>query len=298
MAGPPFSGVRWSGDRLGPYRIERQLGAGGMGTVYAATEDVLDRPVALKLIAPALADDASFRQRFTAEAQAQASLDSAHVVKVFAHGEIEGQLFLATQLVPDGDLGRLLLHGPPPPESALEVVAQVADGLAEAHRVGLVHRDIKPSNVLLRNRGDGWTAYLADFGIAHRTGAPSGEIVAGAPVGTPAYLAPELHRGVPPGPASDLYAVGCLLWSALTGAAPYVGASDHATARAHLEAPIPRLVGVAGLRGRQARGLDRLLRSLLAKDPDERVVDAAGVRDELRDLVDGRGPRRRRLRPR
>lgn len=142
-----------------------------MGTVYDALDTTLARHVALKLIAPGLAEDPGFRSRFVREAQAQASLDSPHVVQVFAHGELGGQLFIATQLAPDGDLGRYLRrHGPLPREQAVAIVAQVADGLAEAHRVGIVHRDIKPSNVLLRHRGTDTVAYLADFGIA----APAG----------------------------------------------------------------------------------------------------------------------------
>ncbi|GAB2972982.1 serine/threonine-protein kinase [Nocardioides montaniterrae] len=263
MAGPPVSGVRWSGDRLGPYRIERCLGVGGMGTVYEATEDVLDRRVALKLIKPEHARNPDFRMRFTAEAQAQASLDSAHVAKVFAHGEVEGELFIATQLAPDGDLARRLASGPPPLSTALEIVAQVADGLTEAHRIGLVHRDIKPSNVLLRNRGDGWTAYLADFGIAHRAGAPIS--LTERLAGTPAYLAPELYDGVPPGPASDAYALGCLLYAALTGLPPQPAAG------------VPRLKG----RGRPTKELNALLAAVLTPDPRVRVT-VATVRDALR----------------
>lgn len=267
MAAAPVPGVRWSGDRLGPYRIERGLGVGGMGAVYEAVEDVLERRVALKLIAPAYAEDPVFRQRFTAEAQAQASLDSAHVVQVFAHGEIDGRLFIATQLVPDGDLGRALAAGPLPRAAVLEIVAQVADGLAEAHRVGVTHRDIKPSNVLLRNRGDGWSAYLADFGIAHRTGTAVPE-PPGQPAGTPGYLAPELYAGRPPGPASDVYALGAVL---------RLGVPDLAA------------------RGRRDRALRGLLARMLADDPDQRVA-AADARDALRELADERPSRRSRRR--
>jgi len=140
-----------------------------MGAVYDAVDTALDRHVALKLIAPELADDAEFRARFAQEAQAQASLDSPHVVQVFAHGEIGGRLYIASQLVPDGDLGAALRrHGPLPPQEAAALFAQVADGLAEAHRVGLAHRDITAANVLLRRRGTHTVAYLSDFGIAVR----------------------------------------------------------------------------------------------------------------------------------
>ncbi|TQK69188.1 serine/threonine-protein kinase [Nocardioides sp. SLBN-35] len=152
---------------LGPYRIVRLLGRGGMGTVHEAVDTALGRHVALKLIVPELADDPDFRERFVREARAQASLDSPHVVRVFAHGEIDGRLYLASQLVPDGDLAAALRrHGALSEPEAVDLVAQVADGLAEAHRAGLVHRDVKAANVLLHRRGTHTVAYLADFGIA------------------------------------------------------------------------------------------------------------------------------------
>ena len=167
-------------DELGPYRIERRLGQGGMGTVYDAVDTTLDRHVALKLITPERAEDPDFRLRFGREARAQAALDSPHVVQVFAHGEVGGRLYIASQLVPAGDLGGWLRRGALPADLAVRVVAQVADGLAEAHRVGVVHRDVKPSNVLLRKRGPDVVALLADFGIADRIGgaAPAEDVQA------------------------------------------------------------------------------------------------------------------------
>ena len=152
---------------IGPYRILREIGRGGMGVVYEAADDALDRTVALKIIAPELAADADFRARFTREARSHAALDSPHVVHVYAHGEVGGRLYLATQLVPDGDLGAMLRRfGPPPPAIAVELMAQVAAGLADAHAAGMVHRDLKPANILLRRRGSTMSAYLTDFGIA------------------------------------------------------------------------------------------------------------------------------------
>ncbi|TNM50145.1 serine/threonine protein kinase [Nocardioides albidus] len=171
---PADPGAPGPGDRLGPYRIVRWLGRGGMGTVYEAIDTTLGRSVALKLIVDPYAADPAFRSGFVREAKAQASLDSPHVVQVFAHGEIDGRLYLASQLVPDGDLAAALRrHGRLPAGEALELVAQVADGLAEAHRAGLVHRDVKASNVLLRRRGTHTVAYLADFGIAGPAGGDS-----------------------------------------------------------------------------------------------------------------------------
>ncbi|HWJ66117.1 MAG TPA: serine/threonine-protein kinase [Nocardioides sp.] len=266
------------GDRVGPYRVVRQLGEGGMGTVHEAVDTALHRHVALKVIAPALAGDPGFRTRFVREAQAQASLDSPHVVQVFAHGEADGRLYIASQLVPDGDLGALLRrHGPPPAEQAVDLIAQVADGLAEAHRVGLVHRDIKPANVLLRNRGTDTVAYLADFGIASQVGAAS---TGSGGAGTPGYMAPELHRGGTAGPATDVYSLGCLLWATLAGRPPYPGTSAQVV-EGHVSGPVPQLPG----RTAHERELNRVLRTALAKGPAERYPSAAAFRDELRSLA-------------
>lgn len=287
---PPHPVALPPGELLGPYRIVRELGAGGMGTVYEALDTVLHRKVALKVITSVLADDPGFRARFVREAQAQASLDSPHVVQVFAHGQVGGQLYIASQLIPDGDLGATLRrHGPLSPAVAVDLIAQVADGLAEAHRVGLVHRDIKPANVLLRNRGTDTVAYLADFGIARQIGADrsgTGGVVAG----TPSYMAPELHQGRPAGPVSDVYSLGCLLWATLTGQAPYVGTTDHQVVEAHIGAPIPQSSGRTAF----DRELNRVLRTALAKNPHERHRSAAAFRDDLRSVAGTTSVRRRR----
>ncbi|THI94735.1 serine/threonine protein kinase, partial [Nocardioides sp.] len=281
MSLPPPHGAPVPGAQLGPYRIVRQLGVGGMGTVYEAVDTALNRSVALKVIATPLAGDPAFRARFVREAQAQASLDSPHVVQVFAHGHADGQLYIASQLIPDGDLGAMLRrHGAPPAELAVDLIAQVADGLAEAHRIGLVHRDIKPANVLLRNRGTDVAAYLADFGIARQiNGAPSATVERGV-AGTPTYMAPELHTGGTAGPLSDVYSLGCLLWATITGRAPYGGTTDFHVVEAHLSAPVPQLAGGTPYE----RELNRVLRTALAKRPAERYPSAAAMRDDLRSL--------------
>ncbi len=275
------AGYPREGETIGHYRVGRRLGVGGMGVVFEARDENLDRPVALKVIAPELAEDAEFRARFTREAQAQASLDSRHVVQVYAHGEDAGRLWIATQLAPDGDLRTWLSsHGAPPVPVAVDVVAQVADGLADAHAAGLVHRDIKPANVLLRRRDDGdLTAYLADFGIARQV---DGERTrtSHATVGTPSYMAPELHTGGLPGVASDIYSLGCLLWATLTGRAPYAGTSDFEIVTAHREQPVPQLPADSPLAGQ----LNDVLRRTMAKDPADRPPSAAAVRDRLRSL--------------
>ena len=265
------------GELIGPYRIVRRIGGGGMGVVFEAHDEALNRQVALKVIAPHLAENDGFRARFTREAQALASLDSAHVVHVYAHGQEGGRLYIATQLVPDGDLDRMLGEcGAPPVRVALELMAQVAGGLADAHAAGLIHRDIKPANVLLRRREDRSRAYLSDFGIARVVGADHTRST--ATVGTPSYMAPELHTGGEAGVASDVYSLGCLLWATLAGRAPYVGTSEYQIVSAHLEQPVPQLAGTGPLDAE----VNRILRTAMAKDPADRYATAAQLRDDLR----------------
>jgi serine/threonine protein kinase len=270
------------GAQLGPFRIGNRLGVGGMGIVFQALDTQLNRQVALKVITPHIGDDPEFRARFTREAQAQASLDSPHVIQVYSFGEAEGRLYIASQLIPDGDLGQMLhRHGRPPARIAVNLISQVADGLADAHAAGLIHRDIKPANVLLRNRDNQLTAYLGDFGIARRVGADAGLTRAGGAVGTPSYMAPELHLGGEAGPASDIYSLGCLLWATLSGSAPYAGGTDYQVVMAHVENPVPQLAATGPL----AAEINRVLRTAMAKQPEHRYASAAGMRDDLKSVV-------------
>ncbi|MFC6287225.1 serine/threonine-protein kinase [Nocardioides sp. GCM10027113] len=267
------------GQMIGPYRVVRTIGAGGMGVVLEAYDVALDRRVALKVISPHLAHDRDFRDRFQREAQAMASLDSGHVVHVYAHGEVDGRLYLATQLVSDGDLGALLESvGPQPVRVALELVAQVASGLADAHEAGLAHRDIKPSNVLLRRRPHGLHAYLGDFGLARPVDGDPDRTRTRYAAGTPAYMAPELHTGGRAGVASDLYSVGCLLWTTLTGRPPYPGGTDFEVVSAHVGRPVPQLPGSSPL----VAEVNRLLRATMSKDPAARPESAAALAADLR----------------
>ena len=277
MSSSPPSGSLAPGTRIGRFRLIEQLGQGGMGVVYRAMEENLGRQVALKVIAPLFAHDPEFRARFTREARAQASLESAHVVAVYAHGEEDGHLYLASQLIPGGDLGRLIrTEGVPTHVEALEIIEQISSGLADAHDAGLVHRDIKPGNVLIRRRPGAVRAYLADFGIARRMNADA-TLFSSTTAGTPTYMAPELHGGARAGAASDIYALGCLLWVALTGAPPYRGASEYELIAAHVRGPVPQLAGT----GAMAQATNRILRTAMAKDPAERYGRAAELCADL-----------------
>jgi hypothetical protein len=265
------------GSRIGRFRIVEQLGQGGMGVVYRAVEENLGREVALKIVAPLFAHDPEFRERFSREARAQASLESAHVVAVYAHGEEDGFLYIASQLVVDGDLGLLIrTAGVPPLVDALSVIEQVATGLSDAQDAGLVHRDIKPGNVLVRIRGNAVRAYLADFGIARRMDAASTRFGSSA-VGTPTYMAPELHGGADASFVTDVYSLGCLMWVALTGSPPFTGQSDYQIVAAHVNDPIPQLVGTSPM----VAATNRILQLAMAKEPSQRYPTAAAMQADL-----------------
>ncbi len=183
------------GETFAGYRIDEVVARGGMGVVYRAYDPGLERPVALKLIAPELAGDERFRERFLRETRIVASLEHPHVLPVHAAGEEDGALFLVSRFVEGEDLGaRLRREGPLGPEEALRVVGEVAEALDAAHARGLVHRDVKPGNVLLDPSGE---AYLGDFGLTKRVGSGSGLTRTGEFVGTLDYLAPEQIRAQP-----------------------------------------------------------------------------------------------------
>ena len=249
------------------YRIESVVGRGGMGVVYRAWDLSLERPVALKLIAPELAEDERFRARFLREPRLAASLDHPGVVPIFQAGEWEGQLYLAMRFVEGSDLKSVIeREGSLAPERALVVLAQVADALDAAHRRGLVHRDVKPGNVLLDESGH---AYLTDFGITKQLGGVSTDT--GRVVGTLDYLAPEQIRAEAVDGRTDCYALGCVLYECLAGAPPFRRATEAETLWAHMQdepAPLP---------GQPE--LDRVLKKGLAKDRDDRYGSCAELVD-------------------
>jgi ABC-type branched-subunit amino acid transport system substrate-binding protein/streptogramin lyase len=236
------------------YRVESVVGRGGMGVVYRARDVSLDRPVALKVIAPELAQDERFRTRFLRESRLAASLDHPHVVPIHEAGERDGQLFLAMRYVEGGDLRALLdREGTLSPERALGLLAQIADALDAAHKRGLVHRDVKPGNVLLDEDGH---AYLSDFGITKQVGGASTDT--GRVVGTLDYLAPEQIRGEAVDGRTDCYALACVLYECLSGAPPFRRETEAETLWAHMQDDPPSLPGHPDL--------DPVLRRALAKD--------------------------------
>ncbi|GAA4804723.1 hypothetical protein GCM10023200_47640 [Actinomycetospora chlora] len=252
---------------LGPYRLDRSLGSGGMGEVFRAWDTRRSRWVALKLLHPRFGADEAYRQRFRREAEAAAELREPHVVPVHDYGEIDGQLYLDMRLVDGTDLGTLLRDGPLDARRTVGLVTQVAAALDAAHAAGLVHRDVKPSNVLV---GPDDFAHLADFGVARPAGSVS---VAGdgQVIGTLAYMAPERLRAGPADARSDVYALACVLFECLTGAPPFGDGDPAEQVGAHLYLSPPVLPDdvPAALGEVVARGM--------AKDPGARYATAGAL---------------------
>lgn len=285
-AGAP--GLPHVGDHFGRYLIEAEIGRGGMGVVYRAADIRAEvesrRLVALKVVSAELAASAEVLRRFDREAEVLAKLQSPHVIALYDRGNHDGRPFIATQFAAGGDLGTLIhQRGPMPARLALRVCAHVAEALAQAHRLGVVHHDVKPTNVLLRDADElDVHAYLCDFGIAQGADEdPASRLVAG----TWSYLAPECGSGGPGTPASDVYALGCLLWAMLSGSPPFHG-TDEEVAAAHRTAPIPQLPGADAF----ATRVNEVLRRTMAKLPGERHTDLDRLRAEVLDIAASTSP--------
>ncbi len=274
--GVVMTGYPREGETFGDYQVDGVLGRGGMGVVYAATHTRIGRRVALKVMAPELAGNDEYRTRFLHETATLVRLDSPHIIQVLDHGEVDGSLFIATQLVTGADLARRLEDGPLPVGTALTLAVQISAGVADAHRAGVLHRDIKPSNVLVTGSADAPFAYLCDFGIARDTEPDQGLTATGAVIGTFPYLAPERFGGAPATRTTDVYALGCLLWTMLTGATPYAG-TQFALAREHLEAPVRQLAADAPW----VEDLNGVLLQAMAKDPADRFASVDAMRVAL-----------------
>jgi serine/threonine protein kinase len=257
------------GDEFAGCRIEAVAGRGGMGVVYRATELSLGRPVALKLLTPDRAGDSGFRERFQRESRMAAAIDHPNVIPVYAAGESDGLLYLVMRYVGGTDLHALLREESRlDPERAADIVAQVGAALDAAHHAGLVHRDVKPANVLLA--GD--HAYLSDFGLTRLAGSDTQLTESGQWVGTVEYCAPEHLRGERTDARADVYSLGCVLFAALTGKAPFAQGTVPATMYAHLHEPPP----MPSSRG-VPHEFDRVIARALAKAPEHRYPSAGDL---------------------
>lgn len=273
-----------TGSVVAGFRVESLIGEGAMGTVYVAEDTSTGRQVALKLLAPELARDERFRQRFLRESQLAASLEHPRIVPIVASGEENGVLYLAMAHVDGSDLRELLRReGRLEPERALRLLEQVAEALDAAHAAGLVHRDVKPGNILVTDGDDGEQAYMCDFGLARHVTSVSSLTGDRGFVGTIDYVPPEQIKGATIDSRADVYALGCVLFECLAGARAFERESELAVVYAHLNEPPPILSDV---RPDLPVAFDAVFQAALAKSPDERYAScgdlAAAARAALR----------------
>ncbi|WP_301120986.1 bifunctional serine/threonine-protein kinase/transporter substrate-binding domain-containing protein [Mycolicibacterium fortuitum] len=256
---------------FGHYQLQKLIGRGGMGEVYQAYDSDTDRIVALKVLPPHLAQDATFQERFRRESHAAAGVSNPHVVPIHGYGEIDGRLYLDMRLIEGRNLGAMLTKTGKPLDPAFVVgmVEQVAEALDGAHAAGLIHRDVKPSNILI---ADNDFVYLIDFGLA-RTAGDAGMTTAGSTLGTLAYMAPERFDGGKVDLRSDVYALACVLYECLTGERPYPADSLEQQIAGHMVSPAPR----ASDKDPRLAAFDEVIAKGMAKKPSKRYQSAGAL---------------------
>lgn len=268
--------------RIGKYEIVRPLGQGAMGEVFLAKDPLIGREVAIKTIAAAQAQGDEARERFLREARAAGALGHPNLVTIHEFGEDQGLLYLVMEYVPGDDLHTLIFHKSLPPREMLEILAQVCDGLGYAHQRGVLHRDIKPSNIRVARLNGRPIAKVMDFGIARVAG--SDFTGTGTLLGTFGYMAPEYIQTGKPNPRSDLFAVGVILYEALTGERPFQGDTT-ATILYRIVHDVPSPVDRASLDG-ISPAVQGLLSMALAKDPQLRFQSGEEMAAALRSAMD------------
>ncbi|MGW7636797.1 serine/threonine-protein kinase [Streptomyces decoyicus] len=278
---PDSSGL--SGRRIAEYLLQDEIGRGGMAVVYRAEDLRLGRTVAVKLLAPELARNDTFRQRFAHESRVAAAIDHPHIVPVFEAGETDGVLYIAMRYVRGRDLRALLdRDGPLSLETACRIALQVASALDAAHAHDLVHRDVKPGNILIAEGTDSDRpehAYLTDFGLTKKSLSLTGFTSVGQFVGTLDYVAPEQISGRPVDGRCDVYSLACVLFEMLTGAPPFRRDDDMALLWAHQYDPPPALTE---LRPDLPEAVDAVFAEALAKVPEDRYETCRGFVAALR----------------
>ncbi len=272
-----------AGSLLAGYRLEERIGLGGMAVVFRAHDSRLDRDVALKILAPALARDDAFRQRFIRESRAAAAVDHPHIIPVYEAGESDGVLFIAMRYVRGGDVRSLLdRSGPIPVPRTAEIISQVASALDAAHARGLVHRDVKPGNMLLESgaaAGRPDHVYLSDFGLSKGSLAASGGLTAtGQFLGTLDYVAPEQIESRPLDGRTDEYALACSAFEMLCGEPPFRRDQSVSVMYAHLSEPPPL---IRTRRPDLPPEIDNVLATGMAKAPGDRYESCLAFAEAL-----------------
>ena len=269
------------GSRIAGYRLEEQIGQGGMAVVFRAQDERLHRQVALKILSPALVADEEFRHRFIRESRSAAAVDDPHIIPVFEARDADGVLFIAMRYVPDGDAGTLVRRlGPLPIGRAAEIISAMASALDAAHAAGLVHRDVKPANMLVDARpGRPDHVYLSDFGLTKGSWSSASLTSTGHFMGTLDYCAPEQIRGQQVDARTDEYALACAAFMLLSGEPPFHRDEGMAVLYAQLSAPPPLLTS---RRSDLSPAVDEVLSRALAKAPEDRYASCGEFADALR----------------
>ncbi|MFW2380767.1 MAG: Stk1 family PASTA domain-containing Ser/Thr kinase [Acidimicrobiales bacterium] len=265
----------------GRYELHRRLARGGMADVFLAHDQLLDRPVAVKVLFPQFASEPLFVERFRREAQAAANLNHPSIVAVYDWGEYDRTYFIVMEYVEGRSLAELLrAEGVLHPDRAVEIAIDTAAALGFAHRNGTIHRDVKPGNILITPGGQ---VKVTDFGIARAFGGGDDLTQTGSVMGTATYFSPEQAQGKQVDPRSDLYSLGVVLFEMITGQPPFNGESPVAIAYKHVqdEAPTP-----ASVNPQVPTALGAIVDRLLAKQPQERFASAEDLRAELRRIGD------------
>src|SRR4051812_9615240 len=262
------------GDTLGPYRLEEQLGEGGMGLVFRAVRESDGAEVALKVMRFELIEDPVFGRRFEQEARAASEVNEPHLVPVLEAGQADGRRYLASKYIDGETLEDKLDAGALEVKDTVGWVGDVGAGLNALHQAGIVHRDLKPSNIIIDSGG---TALLTDFGLA-KGRAYTVLTKPGQVMGTLDYLAPELVKGEPASPATDIYALGCTVYECVTGQPPFADKEGIQVGLAHVASPPP---APSEFREDLSPAFEEALLSALAKDPAQRPQTAVEYGDRL-----------------
>jgi serine/threonine-protein kinase len=275
------------GQTLGDYTLKQLLGRGGMGVVFLAEHRRLGRNVALKLLAPALAQSDVVRERFVRESRRAAAIDHPNIIPVFEANEVEGNLFIAMRYVAGPNLRQLLqADAPLGADRAVRLVGQVGSALDAAHSVGLVHRDVKPANVMVDGQAGAGSehCYLTDFGLTKDISSSTGFTDTGQFVGTIQYVAPEQIENRALDARTDIYALGCVLYELLTEEVPFPRDSDMAVMFAHMNEPPPR---PSAVRPEVGDAMDHVIARAMAKSQGDRHGSCAELVAEARDAMGG-----------
>ncbi len=270
------------GQTINGYVVGETIGAGGMGWVYRGAEAETGAPVAIKIMQPSFAQDASFRTRFLREAELMIALRHPHIIPVYSYGEWSGYLYIVMHLVRGPSLERIIPHHRFTPLTAWQIVRPVTDALGFGHRHHVLHRDLKTGNILLERRGEGNHVFLTDFGLGKRPGQDMTITASGVSVGTPEYMAPEVAMGTRADHRADLYSLGVVLYELLLGRLPFQGKNAQMTALAHVDEPVPR---PRLIHPQFPRRLETLLLRALDKDPANRFQSAEEIQRAYYDAV-------------